>query len=464
MTRRAIIIDDEESVCWALGRALRSEGYETAVAASAEEGLRLIADRPPDVAFLDVRLPGMDGVTALERIRHLHASVPVVIMTAFGDLATAVRALKGGAFDYLVKPFDLAQALRTAQNAQHLRSSTPTALNIGFNTDEEMVGQSAVMQGVFKRIAMVAPHSACVLITGESGVGKELVARALHRHSSRSSGAFLPAHAAALNPALVESELFGHVRGAFIGADDDRVGLLARAQRGTVFLDEVAELPLTVQVKLLRALELGEVLPVGGDEPLRLDFRIIAATNCDLEALVADGKFRRDLFFRLNGFRIHLPALRERLDDIPVLTRHFLNQLAPDSPPLPPATLVYLQQQKWPGNVREFRNALERASIVARGGPLLPEHFHEPYSACAGGDDHLSLAVRQWLRQLLAANPKITNLTAELQNIIEPVLIDEVLRRTRGNRSLAAEWLGLDRATVRKRIQQYGLESDPTEG
>src|SRR5581483_2069728 len=318
-----LIVDDEEAVCWALRRALTQEGYSATVAASAEEALALAGRQRPDVIVLDVRLPGMDGLTALGRLRELAGDAPVIVMTAFGNLSTAVRAVEQGAFDYLTKPFDLQAALQAVARAAQRRAAPEPAAPEPALEPDEIVGRSPALQVVFRRIALVALRDACVLITGESGTGKELVARAIHRHSARSAGPFLPVHLAALNPNLVESELFGHVKGAFTGAEQHRPGLLVLANGGTIFLDELADVPLPVQVKLLRVLEHGEVFPVGSNQPQRLDVRVLAATHQDLARRVEEGAFRHDLLFRLNVFPIHLPPLRERLEDIPVLVQHF---------------------------------------------------------------------------------------------------------------------------------------------
>ncbi len=312
--KHVLIIDDEEAVCWALQRALTKEGHQVAVAASAEQGFTLASECKPDVIVLDVRLPGMDGLTALGRLREWAPEAPIIVVTAFGNLTTAVKAVEGGAFDYLAKPFDLDQALDAVARALHRRAQQDRRLTDGppepAAGQDEIIGRSPAMQVVFKRIALVAPRDACVLVTGESGTGKELVARAIHRHSQRRDRPFLPVHVAALNPGLVESELFGHVKGAFTGASQFRPGLLALAEGGTVFLDELGDIPMPVQVKLLRVLEHGEVLPVGGNQPDRLNIRILAATHQDLPRMAAENRFRHDLFFRLNVFQIHLPPLR----------------------------------------------------------------------------------------------------------------------------------------------------------
>ncbi|HEV3255952.1 MAG TPA: sigma-54 dependent transcriptional regulator [Gemmataceae bacterium] len=459
-----LVVDDEEAVCWALQRALSREGHHVRVAPSAEEALDLAGRHPFDVIVLDVRLPGLDGLAALGRLRVLTHDAPVIVVTAFGNLGTAVRAVEGGAFDYLAKPFDLGQALDAVARALQRRAlqALPSPdQEAGAAAPEDIVGRSRVMQAVFKRIALVAPRDACVLITGESGTGKELVARALHRHSSRHQRPFLPIHVAALNPSLVESELFGHVKGAFTGATETRPGLLYLADGGTVFLDELADIPLAVQVKLLRVLEHDEVLPVGGNQSQPLNVRILSATHQDLPRRVAEGTFRHDLYFRLNVFQIHLPPLRERPDDVLPLAEHFLRKFEPGALPLLPETVEFLTGQPWLGNVRELRNALEHAAIVARGGPLLPEQFPRVAPAVAPGDsaEQLADSVRRWLAERVqkAVPGPPANLYADLLGCVEPVLLAEVLRRVHGNRWVAAQWLGLNRATVRKKLGLYQL-------
>jgi two-component system nitrogen regulation response regulator GlnG len=462
--KKILIVDDEEAVCWALDRALTREGYRALSASSAEEGFVLAERERPDVIVLDVRLPGLDGLSALARFRELAQDAPVIIITAFGNLITAVRAVEGGAFDYLGKPFDLDQALETIGRALQKRSLPPAApTSNGAVADGEIVGRSQALQVVFKRVALVAPRDSCVLLTGESGTGKELIARAIHRHSPRRDRPFLPVHIAALSPSLVESELFGHVKGAFTGAAENRPGLLALADGGTVFLDELADIPLAVQVKLLRVLDHNEVLPVGGNEARRLNVRILTATHQDLQRRVADGAFRHDLFFRLNVFQIHLPPLRERTEDIIPLVEHFLNRLDPRALPLPAETAQFLVGLPWCGNVRELRNALEHAVIMARGSALSPNHFPALLSGPTPvtGAEHLASSVQQWLiERLQASSPGAPEkLYLELLECVEPVLLNEVMRRVRGNRWIAAQWLGLNRATVRKKLAKHNLSN-----
>jgi two-component system, NtrC family, nitrogen regulation response regulator GlnG len=458
----ALIVDDEQAVAWGLRRGLERAGFTAHVAATAEDGLKELPAVRPDAVFLDIRLPGMDGLTALPRFT---AAAPTIVMTAHGDLDTAVRAVAGGAFDYLAKPFDLEQAVAAARRAlDRGPGAEPEPDAAGLPDRDALVGRSPALQAVFKRIALVAPTDACVLITGESGTGKELVARAIHAHSPRRGKPFVPVHVAALNANLVESELFGHVKGAFTGADRAHPGLLVLAAGGTVFLDELGDIPPPVQAKLLRVLERREVVPVGGIVPVPADVRIVSATHADLSREVAAGRFRHDLFFRLNVYPIHIPALRDRITDVPILADFFLRRYAVPAPSIEADTLDWLASRPWPGNVRELRNACEHAAIEARGGPVRPEHF--PAATPAGPADPLAGLVRSWVQTRAAAagagGP--TDLYEELLKVIEPAAVGEVLRQVDGNRVAAARWLGLARATVRKLIRQHGLGADDADG
>jgi two-component system nitrogen regulation response regulator GlnG len=475
MPHSVLIIDDEEPIAWALRRAFEREKCRVAVAATAEDGLAQARQNPPDVVFLDVRLPGMDGLTALRELKKVAPGAAVVVITAHGNLNTAVKAVEGGAFDYLAKPFELAQALDVAKRATANRARSAPDDSGAARIEEEngpdaIVGRSPAMQTVFKRIALVAPSNACVLITGESGTGKELVARAIHANSPRRGKPLYAAHVAAYNPNLVESELFGHVKGAFTGADKARDGLLKLADGGTVFLDELADIPLPVQAKLLRVLERQEVQPVGASESQTVDVRIVSATHADLSSAVREGKFRHDLFFRLNVYPIHLPPLRDRVDDIPLLAEHFLRKFGVPNTAgaLHAETVAFLKARPWPGNVRELRNALEHAAIESRGGPLRPEHFPEPSTATgpASTAERMRSLVVEWVRERVQAleGREPADLHQKLIEEIEPAAVDEVLRQVDGNRLVAARWLGLARATVRKLIRKYHPESAEPEG
>ncbi len=378
-----LIVDDEESICWGLRRLLTASGHYVDVASSAEEALEIAAQRRPELVVLDVRLPGMDGLSAMVRLQQLAAGAPIVVITAFGNLETAVAAVRGGAFDYLTKPFDVEQVAAVVDRAlASTRPSEPLPPDLAAVSGEELLGTSPAMQEVFKRIALVAGSEASVLITGESGTGKELVARAIHRHSRRADKPLVPVNLASLSPTLIESELFGHVRGAFTGAETARQGLLELANSGTVFFDELGEIPLSVQVKLLRVLEQREVTPVGGTRAHECSFRVIAATNRDLQTEFQQGRFRQDLYFRLAVFEIPLPPLRERAEDIPLLAERFLQRALPgQSARLTPQAVDELRRRSWPGNVRELRNAVEHGAIVARGRDIGTEHLPPPITS-----------------------------------------------------------------------------------
>jgi DNA-binding NtrC family response regulator len=474
---RVLVVDDEASICWAFREFLGDLGHEVEVAASAEEGLRIARGGPLDAVVLDVRLPGLDGLTALGRFREAVSPAPVVVITAFGSLDTAVRAMEGGAFDYLVKPFDLDQAAAVIDRALESVRMGPAAGLEGQGasrpgeTAPSLIGKSPAMQELFKQIALVAPTDVPVLITGESGTGKELVARAIHRHSARRRGPMLPVCLAALSPGLIEGELFGHVRGSFTGATQDRKGLLELAGGGTVLLDEIGDVPPALQVKLLRAIEHREQTPVGDARPRPIDVRFLAATNRPLGALMASGQFREDLFFRLSVFPIRVPPLRDRLEDIPELAAHFLGQFGvPGGGPAPlrDDLVRELMSRPWTGNVRELRNAVERAAIVARGRDIRPEHLPPPSAVDrqpdVGGEDGLSRLVDRWVEEAFAgrepasAPAETAGLHDRLLAQVEPPLLRAVLRRNLGNRAMAAQQLGIHRATLRQKLRKYGLE------
>lgn len=468
---RLLVVDDEPSIVWALARLGRELGHEVVTAASAEQAFAAAAAQPPDVILLDVRLPGIDGLAAMARLGELCPRTPILIMTAYGDLQTAVSAVRNGAFEYLVKPFDLAKAQTAWERALASRerpASKPRPEAVG-----GMLGSSPAMQEVFKRIALAAAADISVLLHGESGVGKELAARAIHQHSRRSAGPFVAVNVASLSPSLAESELFGHVRGAFTGAERDRAGLLAQAHQGTLFLDEVAEIPLPTQVKLLRALEQGEVLPVGGRTPVRTDFRIVTATHQDLRRLAAAGLFRHDLFYRLAAFEIELPALRDRGDDLTLLAESFLDRAASGGAPratLGPAALAELRRRPWHGNVRELRNAMDRAAMLARGGVIDPEHLPPvtvpPAAASAATEATASTAemlaryTRRWAEERLADRQPPAELYASFLRTVEPPLLETVLDRNRRQCAAAARVLGIHRITLRKKLDEYGVRGE----
>lgn len=469
--RSLLVIDDEPSICWGLKRLGESMALDVTTCATAEEGLAAAEVHRPDVVVLDVRLPGMSGLEAIERLRQVTAQAPVLLITAYGDLATAVEAIRKDAFEYIVKPFDLepmkraiTRALEHKENAAVIASEPP--LDVG-----GMVGSSAAMREVFRQIALAADSEAAVHLSGESGTGKELAARAIHGFSRRSQGPFVAVNVASLNPALAESELFGHVRGAFTGADAARPGLLAQADGGTLFLDEVADIPLPVQVKLLRALEHGEVLPVGGGELVRTNFRVITATHKHLMGLVTRGEFRHDLYFRLSSFAIELPPLREHSEDILPLAEHFLAALAEQTgrpARLTAAARKEMQSRQWYGNVRELRNAVEHAKVIARHGAIDVEHLPPPVATVSLPDQNsvhdessrLASDVEQWASARLREDVGEGRLYEELLNLVEPALLRAALEKHHGQCLAAARELGIHRTTLRKKLNEHGLDSN----
>jgi two-component system nitrogen regulation response regulator GlnG len=470
MVSRVLVVDDEPSICWGLRRLCESAGHEVTTVASAEHALMAIEEAAPDAIVLDVRLPGMSGLDAIPVIRQRAGTVPIIVITAHGDLETAVEATREGVFDYVLKPFDLETIERALVRALNCRGGLPPATDVTVR-DGDIVGRSPAMQQVFKQIALAAPSDAGVLLSGESGTGKELAARAIHRYSRRASGPFVAVNVASLSASLAESELFGHVRGAFTGADELHVGLLVRANGGTLFLDEVADIPMSVQVKLLRALEQGEVVPVGGTEPVRTNFRVVSATHRDLMQQVGQAEFRHDLFFRLGAFHIALPPLRSRHEDIVPLAEHFLRTLGRTSPSvarLSVAAQQELQRRTWPGNVRELRNSLEHAIVVARGGLIEPEHLPPPMTLSLGAptshdygsDSALGQAVGAWARRRLRDGDRDTELYAEFLSVAEPPLFEEVLAQYQGQCAAAARRLGLHRTTLRKKLDEQQSHRD----
>jgi len=464
---RILIVDDEASICWAFRESLTDLGHRVEVASSAEEGLQIVAAAPFDAVVLDVRLPGMDGLTSMRNFRDRIGTAPLIIITAFGNLETAVRAMEGGAFDYLVKPFDLDQATTiVTRSLERQQARDGIADKLAATAQETLVGTSPAMQELFKSIALVAPTDVPVLITGESGTGKELVARAIHCHSMRRDGPFLPICLAALSPSLVEGELFGHLKGSFTGAAHDRKGLLELASGGSVLLDEVGDIPPGLQVKLLRAIERHEVTPVGDARPRATDIRVIAATNRPLGELMAAGQFREDLFFRLSVFQIHIAPLRDRREDISALAEHFLRQSRlPDivETRLTEDVLDELRSRPWEGNIRELRNTIEHAAIVARGRRIRPEHLPAtatiPTPVPAGREIQGRLAA--WARQEVqgsGSSPDEAKLYERLLELAEPPVLRTALEHCRHNRAAAAQMLGIHRATLRQKLRKYEIE------
>jgi len=463
MTDRArsmLVVDDEDSICLAFERFFQSRGWKVRSAASAVEGLSAYDGLRPDIVFLDVRLPDRSGLDLLADLAERGAVV--VVITAYGGLDTAVRALHGKAYDYLVKPIDLDKALSLADRALETHASRSEADGLARTGRELLVGKAPAMQETYKLIAKVARDRSPVLIQGETGTGKELAAVAIHRFSARRDGPLLAINCGAIPLRLIEGELFGHVRGAFTGADADRVGKFESAEGGSLLLDEIGELPLSVQVKLLRVLDSGTIERVGSSQSIRLDVRLLAATNKDLEGEVEAGRFRRDLYYRLAVLRISMPPLRQRKEDIPLLAEHFMRQMAAGSGH-PPRVLgadarEALLRYDWPGNVRELRNALNYALAVAPDRAIRPADLPQPVVHREAGEADGGRRLHEAALRYAAALPdEQTRRYRRTVEQVERALIVDAMRRYGGNQSEAAGHLGLHRNTLRKKLREFRI-------
>ncbi len=456
---RILIVDDEESVCWAFEKFLKGEGHEVMVAASAEEGLSLLGKQEADIVFLDVRLPGMDGLTALGRIREQYPGRHVVVITAHGTMDTAIEAVRRGAFDYLTKPVELAQIRNVVARILAGKAQAGEVMELPEQSQapraDLLIGNSPAMQEVYKKIGAVAPTDASVLVEGESGTGKELVARAIHHASDRKNGAFVPVACGALPETLLESELFGHVKGAFTGAVSDKAGKFQRAEGGTLFLDEVGAMSLAAQVRLLRFLQEHEFERVGSTETLTVNTRVIAASNEPLTDKVHAGDFREDLYYRLNVVHIELPPLRARKEDIPLIVAYFLSQGGGKKRTVSTAALEALKSYDWPGNVRELQNSVEHAVTLSQSGPILPPHL--PENVLRAGGASVPGKASHLVKEALASAGERGKAYEMLMALWEKPAIAHALEMHGGNQVATAAFLGISRSTLRKKIAQYGL-------
>ncbi len=500
--QRLLVVDDELNLLYALKKYLSTPTLEVLSAATAQDGLALVEKMQPDAMILDVRLPDMSGLDAYDRVRQIDPLLPVIVITAFAGSETAIEAMRRGAFDYLIKPVDYHQlqaAVNKALAVRRLSGLRSIAALDDPQLDEEddahrIVGHSAAMQELYKAIGRAAPQDITVLVQGESGTGKELVARAIYQYSRRSDGPFLAINCAALPEALLESELFGHERGAFTGADQRRVGKFEQVSGGTIFLDEIGDMTMATQAKILRLLQEQSFERVGANDTIRTDVRIIAATNKDLAKLVEEGTFRQDLFYRLNGFTLQLPPLRQRRDDIPLLTKHFIRhfnrELGKNVRAVTPAAEAALQSHDWPGNVREFQSALKYAMLHVTGDTITADNLPDTCRPMAAGDvrgsaetvaprgfasavsyppiagqspagaapatstgqfPHLS----EFVRRLLENAPG--DLYSQVCDAVDRTVLDIVLQHVKGNQLQAAELLGISRTTLRTKLRSLGM-------
>ncbi|QJX00822.1 sigma-54-dependent transcriptional regulator [Frigoriglobus tundricola] len=470
-----LLIDDEPVIQHAFRKAFYPPDYETITARTAAEGLALLVARKPDVVVLDVNLPDSSGLRTFDRIKELDARTPVLLITGQGTTDLAIQAMKRGAFDYLPKPLaydQLRELIGRAAAVSRLMNVPAVVAETGAAPADAdaLVGRCPAMHEVYKAIGRVAGTNATVLILGESGTGKELVARAIYQHGERADKPFLAVNCGAIPEALLESELFGHEKGAFTSADRKRIGKFEQCHDGTLFLDEIGELPLLSQVKLLRAIQEQRFERVGGTETIQTNVRVIAATNADLEKLVANGRFRSDLYFRLNVFTIHLPPLRQRGDDIDLLTDYYLTRFATEFnrpvPVVPPDTRDALRRYRWPGNVRELQSALKQGLLQMSGGVLLPDFLPVLHKAAADPAEPVAVAQEppvarpalDWDRfiteRLEAGSHEVY---AECLALLERQLLVRVLERTGGNQLRAAERLGITRGSLRHKLRALGL-------
>ncbi len=456
------VIDDDRSIRWVLERALQRAGMDVISFSSAAGILERLRHEQPKAVISDIRMPGMDGLELLGRIKERHPDLPVIIMTAHSDLDSAVSAFHGGAFEYLPKPFDLDEAVAKLRRACRQQSHSETRPEPTIPESPEIIGKAPAMQEVFRAIGRLARSNITVLINGESGTGKELVAHALHRHSPRANGQFIALNMAAIPRDLLESELFGHERGAFTGAQNRRVGRFEQADGGTLFLDEIGDMPAELQTRLLRVLADGEFYRVGGHAPVKVDVRIIAATHQDLEGLVQEGHFREDLFHRLNVIRVHLPSLRERREDIPLLMGHFLQEAAEEleveKKTLLSDTVERLQRVEWPGNVRQLENTARWLTVMAASQEIhvedLPPELSEVGQVTNESRDWLN-ALRTWTRESLQRGE--AGLLDRALPAFETTMIETALEHTGGRRQDAARLLGWGRNTLTRKIKELGL-------
>jgi nitrogen regulation protein NR(I) len=474
---RIFIVDDDEGLIHFLGRLFEKQGYRVSSATDGASALEVLKKERFDLILLDYKMPGLSGLDTFKQIRKAHHKTPVIIITAYGTTETAIEAMKLGAYDYLLKPFDTGELKRIAAEALEVNRLMKEVVSFPHSLAKvspaskdalEIVGSSKKMQEVFKLIGQVAEKDVTILITGESGTGKELAARAIYHHSLRKDKPFLAVNCAAIPDQLFESELFGHERGAFTGADRVHVGKFERCDKGTLFFDEIGDMSLSTQAKTLRALQEGEFERVGGSETIKSDVRVIAATNKSLERAVEAGEFREDLYWRLKIISINLPPLRERADDIPALADYFVGRFSEEYKKpvrfLEDSALDKLKSYSWPGNVRELENSLRRAVLLCSGDVILKEHIKIESARDDQGRGHTPKELIADLRQrieeiapeILSSSNDITH--ANVIELVEEVLISEALRQCGNNQVRAAKMLGVSRNTLRHRIRKYGKE------
>jgi nitrogen regulation protein NR(I) len=465
MQARILLIEDDRSTASALQKVLRADGYEVEVAGRGDEGLEKARAETHDLVITDLRLPGVGGLELIAQLHRAKPKLPIIMMTAHGTTETAIEAMKLGACDYLVKPFEADELLALAASSVSgsRLMSEPVDLGEARPGQRAIIGKSRVMQNIYKEVGRVAATPVTVLIRGATGSGKELIARAIYQHSDRADKPFIAVNCAAIPETLLESELFGHERGSFTGAQARRIGRFEQANGGTIFLDEIGDLSSNTQAKLLRVLQEKCFQRLGGDELIKVDVRVLAATHRDLEAAIAEKEFREDLLYRLSVVTITLPPLRERVEDIPELVRFFMQQYAAElglqNPLFQPEGLAFLQRQPWPGNVRQLENVVRRAMLLARPLPITLQHVEQVMStdrkpAAAGAKAHAAY-VADLLAQ--AQRGEIDGAYGKMIAELEPELFSQAIELAHGNQAKAARWLGVTRLKMREKLLQLGI-------
>ncbi len=462
---RILLIEDDSGITDTLQRVLAAEGHDVAIETRGDTGLaRAIAD-PFNLVITDLKLPGLNG---LDLVRQLHAAkprLPIILVTAFGTTGTAIEAMKVGAYDYLLKPFNIPALIELVSKAadSNRRMSEPVGLGETTEKGDALVGRSEVMQTIYKEIGRVASKPVSVLIRGETGTGKELIARAIYQHCDRANAPFIAINCAAIPETLLESELFGHERGAFTGADAKRIGRFEQADGGTIFLDEIGDMTPGTQVKLLRVLQEKTVQRLGGKETIPVDVRVVAATHRDLESAIREKQFREDLYYRLNVVVIQLPPLRQRREDIPELVRYFLGKHGPDlgnsAPSIHPEAMEFLQAQPWPGNVRELENIIRKSLLAAQGYTINLDHVSSAMIRNNGEAMSPARPFGDYVDELLAAarREELTDVHARVLEMAERELFARAIAQAKGNQAKAARWLGISRITMKAKLLQFGL-------
>jgi nitrogen regulation protein NR(I) len=466
---RILLIEDDTAIAAALKKDLQTEGYEVAVAARGDEGNSLAQKEPWDVVITDLKMPGLSGLDVVGQLHAAKPKLPIIMMTAFGTTETAIEATKLGAYDYLLKPFDMAEMLDLVAKAVGSSRLMSEPLDMGEvrSAQSAIIGNSRAMQTIYKEIGRVAATAVTVLIRGETGTGKELVARALYQHSDRSAQSFIAVNCAAIPETLLESELFGHERGSFTGAHARRIGRFEQASRGTIFLDEIGDLSLSTQVKLLRVLQEKHIQRVGGNEKVPVDVRVLAATHRDLETAIRERQFREDLFYRLSAVSITLPPLSARAEDIPELVKYSLLRAAAEmdlpSASIQPEAVAFLQSQSWPGNVRELENVVRQSLLLGRGYPVSLDHAQQAYTRTRKPVATPDQTIAGYFAELLARAQRgeLTGIRARMTEEMERELFTRAIQTAGGNQAKAARWLGVTRLTMREKLIHFGHHPAP---